>query len=110
LERGEKGLNWEGFKGSGHYWGEVTASRFHFQEGEREIRGEEGANMRDPLGGERQREKGSWAGLGWLGWVGPRVRPSWAGAPPFPFFLFCFLFFLFLISVLVFEKSYTSLH
>jgi hypothetical protein len=24
--------------------------------------------------------------------------------------LFCFLFFLFLISVLVFEKSYTSLH
>jgi hypothetical protein len=30
MEKGEKGLNSEGFKGSGHYWEEVIASRFHF--------------------------------------------------------------------------------
>jgi hypothetical protein len=45
IGEGEKGLNWEGFKGSGSYWGEVIADRFNFQEGEREIRGEEGADM-----------------------------------------------------------------
>jgi hypothetical protein len=95
MGEGEKGLNWEGFKGSGRYWGEVIAGRFHFQEGEREIRGEEGADMRDPLGGEREREKGSWAGSGWLDWVGPRVRPSWAGAQPFPFFCSIFSSFYF---------------
>jgi hypothetical protein len=93
-ERGRRGLIGKGLKARGITRGKVIAGHFHFQEGEREIRGEEGADMRDLLGGEREREKGSWAGLAGLG---PGCGPVGLGHHPFLFFFsffsnFCFGF------------------
>jgi hypothetical protein len=66
-----------------------------YRERGREISGEDDADMWDPPGSEREREREElgWFFPGWLGWFGPRAQPRWLLSSPFLFFvLFSFSF------------------